>query len=374
MRRWFRKLIRNSFFQVGAGLFIVMIIGGVVIMYLEAGSITEKETPFWWAIVTMTTVGYGDFSPSTPEGRLFAVFIMFAGIALVSLLTASISSIYVAKRIREDKGLEKINISDHIVLCGWNQNAESIIDSLRNLSEKDSLHLVLVNDIHEDIVNHLRNIYKDIDLHFVAGDFTSEEILKRASIEDANTVVVIPNIDDEKIGSPDEKTIFATLTIKSISSTVRVVAYLMQRENLTHIRRANVDEVVLSDDFGAYMLASHVMDPGIPQTTKGLLNASSDERLKRVDIPSQFIGRPFDDLFNYFRSTNGSILVGLFSEEENLGIGEVLSADSSALDAFIERKLNEGGISLQEESKVTTVINPKSNFLIEEGQRAIVIP
>ena len=374
MRRWFRKLIRNSFFQVGAGLFIVMIIGGVVIMYLEAGSITEKETPFWWAIVTMTTVGYGDFSPSTPEGRLFAVFIMFAGIALVSLLTASISSIYVAKRIREDKGLEKINISDHIVLCGWNQNAESIIDSLRNLSEKDSLHLVLVNDIHEDIVNHLRNKYKDIDLHFVAGDFTSEEILKRASIEDANTIVVIPNIDDEKIGSPDEKTIFATLTIKSISSTVRVVAYLMQRENLTHIRRANVDEVVLSDDFGAYMLASHVMDPGIPQTTKGLLNASSDERLKRVDIPSQFIGRPFDDLFNYFRSTNGSILVGLFSEEENLGIGEVLSADSSALDAFIERKLNEGGISLQEESKVTTVINPKSNFLIEEGQRAIVIP
>ena len=342
MRRWFRKLIRNSFFQVGAGLFIVMMIGGFIIMYLETGSITEKETPFWWAIVTMTTVGYGDFSPTTAEGRLFAVFIMFAGIALVSLLTASISSIYVAKRIREDKGLEKVNISDHIVLCGWNKNAESIIDSLRNLSESDSLHLILVNEIHEDIVNHLRNKYKGVDLYFVAGDFTSEEILKRASIEEAHTVIVIPN--------------------------------LMHRENLTHIRRANVDEVVLSDDFGAYMLASHVMDPGIPQTTKGLLNANSEERLRRVDIPSQFVGRPFDDLFDYFRSTNGWILVGLYSEQENLGIGEVLSADSSALDAFIERKLNEGGISLQEESKVTTVINPKSNFLIEEGQRAIVIP
>ncbi len=374
MRRWFRKLIQNSFFQVGAGLFIVMMLGGFIIKYLESGSITEKESPFWWAIVTMTTVGYGDFSPSTPEGRLFAVFIMFAGIALVSLLTASISSIYVAKRIREDKGLEKVNLSDHIVLCGWNENAESIIDSLRNLSEKNSLHIILVNEIHEDIVNHLRNKYKDIDLYFVAGDFTSEEILKRASIEEAHTVIIIPNIDDEKIGSPDEKTIFATLTIKSMSSTVRVVAYLMQRENLTHIRRANVDEVVLSDDFGAYMLASHVMDPGIPQTTKGLLNASSDERLRRVDIPSQFVGRSFDDLFEYFRSTNGWILVGMYSEEENLGIGEVLSADSSALDAFIERKLNEGGISLQEESKVTTVINPKNNFLIEEGQRAIVIP
>ncbi|MBR7801846.1 ion channel, partial [Undibacterium fentianense] len=83
MRRWFRQLIRNSFFQVGAGLFIIMVLGGFIVMYLESGPITEKETPFWWAIVTMTTVGYGDFAPSTPEGRFFAVFIMFAGIALV---------------------------------------------------------------------------------------------------------------------------------------------------------------------------------------------------------------------------------------------------------------------------------------------------
>ena len=374
MSRWFRHLIRNSFFQVGAGLLIVMVLGGLIVIYLETGPITEKETPFWWAIVTMTTVGYGDFYPATPEGRFFAVIIMFAGISLVSLLTATISSIYVAKRIREDKGLEKVDIRDHIILCGWNKNAESIIDSLRNLTDQKTLELVLINEIHEDIVNHLKNKYKDVDLQFVAGDFTSEEILNKASIVNAKTVIIIPNLDDENIGSPDEKTIFATLTIKSLVSSVRVVAYLMQRENLTHIRRANVDEVVLSDDFGAYMLASHVMDPGIPQTTKTLLNASSDARLRRVDIPNQFVGRTFDDLFSYFRSTSAWILIGLFSEEENLGIGEVLSADTSALDAFIERKLNEGGISLLEESKVTTIINPKSSFIIEAGQRAIVIP
>ena len=374
MSRWFRHLIRNSFFQVGAGLLIVMVLGGFIVIYLETGPITEKETPFWWAIVTMTTVGYGDFYPATPEGRFFAVIIMFAGISLVSLLTATISSIYVAKRIREDKGLEKVDIRDHIILCGWNKNAESIIDSLRNLTDQKTLELVLINEIHEDIVNHLKNKYKDVDLQFVAGDFTSEEILNKASIVNAKTVIIIPNLDDENIGSPDEKTIFATLTIKSLVSSIRVVAYLMQRENLTHIRRANVDEVVLSDDFGAYMLASHVMDPGIPQTTKTLLNASSDARLRRVDIPNQFVGRTFDDLFSYFRSTSAWILIGLFSEEENLGIGEVLSADTSALDAFIERKLNEGGISLLEESKVTTIINPKSSFKIEAGQRAIVIP
>ena len=66
--------------------------------------------------------------------------------------------------------------------------------------------------------------------------------------------------------------------------------------------------------------------------------------------------------------------MGLFSEEENLGIGAILSSDSSSLDAFIERKLKEGGISLQEESKINVVINPRQEYLIKENERAIVIP
>jgi len=107
MRRWFRLLIRNSFFQVGLGLFLVMILGGLILRFLEIGEITEGENPFWWAIVTMTTVGYGDFSPETLQGRFFAVLVMFSGISLTAMFTAIVSSIFVAKRIREEKGLEK---------------------------------------------------------------------------------------------------------------------------------------------------------------------------------------------------------------------------------------------------------------------------
>ena len=98
MTLWLRTLFRNSFFQVFAGIIVVMILGGAVVRFLEPGSITQENNPFWWAIVTMTTVGYGDYSPETPAGRFVAVLIMFAGISLVSLLTATISSIFVAKK------------------------------------------------------------------------------------------------------------------------------------------------------------------------------------------------------------------------------------------------------------------------------------
>ena len=374
MRRWFRLLIRNSFFQVSIGIFMVMILGGLILRSLETGAITEGETPFWWAIVTMTTVGYGDYAPSTSEGRIFAVMVMFAGISLTAMFTAVISSIFVAKRIREDKGLEKVNVKNHIILCGWNRNADKIIDSIQYLSEGRRKDLVLINDLDEETIARLKTRYRDIHLHFVAGDYTSEQILQRASLEDADTIIIIPNDVDATIQNPDEKTILATLTIKGLEPNKRLIAYLYSRDNLTHIKRANADEVVISDDFGAYMLASHVVDPGIPQILNRLLDNVSENRFKRVDIPSEFVGQSFNNLFDHFRNKNGSLLIGVYSEEENLGIGEVLSADSSALDAFIERKLKEGGVSLQEESKISTVINPEKNYIIKDGERAIIIP
>ena len=374
MQLWLKTLIRNSFFQVGIGLFITMIFGGIVLQWLETGDISKGDNPFWWAIVTMTTVGYGDFSPETPEGRVFAVFIMFAGITLVSLLTASISSIFVAQKIREGKGLEKLNISDHIVLCGWNSNTGNLMNSIQKLNHEKHLDLVLVNELSEEEVNQIKSRFTKLNILFVSGDYTQEETLLKASVTTSNTVIIIPNNINNEDGLHDEKTIFATLTIKSIDSSIRVVAYLLERENLTHIKRAEADEVVISDDFSLNILASHVVDPGVPQLSNHLVNADSSSRLVRKQIPSNFVGKEYGDLFDYFRGENGSLLVGLYYEDEHLGIGSILSSDSSSLDKFIEQKLKEGGISLQEQSKVHVNVNPKTDYIIKDGEKALLIP
>ena len=375
MQIWLKTLIRNSFFQVGIGLFITMISGGIILQWLETGDISQGNNPFWWAIVTMTTVGYGDFSPETPEGRMFAVFIMFAGITLVSLLTASISSIFVAQKIREGKGLEKLNLSDHFILCGWNSNANKIINSIQLLNHNQrKIDLVLINDLSEEEITQLKTRFSKIKIHFVSGDFAQEETLHRASIVDSDTVIIIPNNLDNDQNSHDEKTIFTTLTIKSIDASIRVVAYLLDRENLTHIKRAEADEVVVSDDFSLNILASHVIDPGVPQLSSQLINTSSDSRFIRKLIPQNFVGKKYGELFNHYRDKNGALLVGLYYEDENLGIGSILSADTSSLDNFIEQKLKEGGISLQEQSKVHVNVNPSADHIIKEGEKALLIP
>ena len=374
MRLWIRTLIRNSFFQVGVGILITMMIGGVVLQWLEPGEISKDNNPFWWAIFSMTTVGYGDFSPETPGGRVFAVLIMFIGISLVSLLTATISSIFVAQKIREGKGLEKLNLTDHLILCGWNPNGERLLKSIQKLSKGEKKDVVLINELNEEEISRLKNRFNTLKIHFISGDFTQEEILEKASINDVDTVIVIPNTTGSEVATYDEKTIFATLTIKSINPVIRVVAVLLDRENLTHIKRANADEVVVGDDFSAHIIASHVTDPGIPQIANKLMDSNSAFRFKRVAIPSDYFGESYDDLFNHFRQKDGSVLIGVYSEDENLGIGAILSSDASALDAFIEKKLKEGGVSLNEESKINVVVNPRNGYTLSKGERAIIIP
>ena len=375
MRLWLKTLISNRFFQVSAGILITMVIGGLVIQVLETGEITEGDTPFWWAIVTMTTVGYGDYSPSSPQGRLFAIIIMFIGISLVSLLTASISSIFVVQNIREGKGLEKLNLKNHIILCGWNPSAIRVLESIydRIIQTKEN-EVVLVNDLDEKEIAQIKNKFPKMTVHFVAGDFTHEEILQKANVLMSNTVVILPNIAAGENEPHDEKTVFATLTIKNLDSSLRVIAYIHDRENLPHIKRANADEVVVVDDMSTHLLASHVIDPGVPQIANQLINSGSSYHFKRKQIPDEFVGKTFDTLFNHFRSKDGSILIGLYAEDENLGIGEILSTDTSALDEFIERKLKEGGVPLHDQSKIHVSVNPKKNYVLQDGEHAIIIP
>ena len=125
-----KQKIRSSLNQttVRALLFILLITiaAATIVTYSETGPETDFKTfwdSVWWVLVTISTVGYGDKVPETPVGRITAVTIMLFGIALLSVITATISSIFVTRKIREEKGLQEIKFKDHILICGWNEQA-----------------------------------------------------------------------------------------------------------------------------------------------------------------------------------------------------------------------------------------------------------
>ena len=65
--------------------------------------------------------------------------------------------------------------------------------------------------------------------------------------------------------------------------------------------------------------------------------------------------------------------MGLYNNEENVGISEILSSDNSVLDKFIEKKIKEAGHSLSEKNKLNVLLNPDKNIIIQKGQGALIL-
>ena len=70
---------------------------------VEGSNIKTFSDGLWWAVTTVTTVGYGDRFPTTPEGRILAVMLMLVGISLVGVITASVASWFVRLSQEESK-------------------------------------------------------------------------------------------------------------------------------------------------------------------------------------------------------------------------------------------------------------------------------
>jgi len=95
----FRDLMQGRGLQYVLLLAVLAVFGAAGLTYLverdQGGTINDYGTALWWAVSTVTTVGYGDAIPVTAEGKGVAVFLMLVGIALFSWLTANIAAFLV---------------------------------------------------------------------------------------------------------------------------------------------------------------------------------------------------------------------------------------------------------------------------------------
>jgi len=377
MLRWIRRLRSEGVLDLLVILWLILFIGAISVYILDYtnphSQFSNPFDAFYWAWVTMTTVGYGDLTPQSPGARIMASVMMFASMALISFFTATISSIFVARKIKEGKGLVKIADRDHYVICGWNDLADELLEALLDQLQDDSTAVVLVNELSEEEVDRWRTQFKYGNLGFVRGDFTQDEVLEKANVSRARAVLVIPNLIKVSEEEADEKTTLAVYSIKALAPKVKVYAYLVHHENRPTLKRANADGIIIADEFGPFLGAAQLHTPGIPAFLAAMLD-SNHAHLLTQPVPDHMIGKTFGELFQWVYGENRKTLLGLYSENQSAGLGDFLSADSGDyLDQFIAAKLKAAGRSMQEEQKIKVRISPDPETVLAGDEQMILL-
>jgi voltage-gated potassium channel len=328
----------------------------------------------WWAIVTMGTVGYGDKYPISAGGRIVGMMLIFSGVGLMSLFTATIASMFVEKKIKEGKGLETVKEKDHIIICGWNEHTQEVIHGLTKFGSIKDMPIVLINELSVDDTDSLKLKYSKHNLKFLRGNYVHEDVLLRANISKAKFALIMADTSgDHPRDRIDERTTLAVLAIKSIAPQIKTIAELLENENKSHLKRGNVDEIIIRGEHVASLLASAINSPGLPKVFSNMLSLEDTNKLWRADIPRLFVGKTFKELSNFYRERQG-ILIGLLKEKKTMKLEDLLTDSTSAIDNFIREKLKSAKKDFYyEKEDETIVINPPDEYIVTNDDFAIVL-
>lgn len=118
---------------------LVVVLGGVMMRVFDHKEYASIWLGMWWVLQTVTTVGYGDLTPSAPIGKILTSIVMLWGIAFLAIITAAITSVFVARAQQERAaGVESAAVGAQRAVEDRLDRIDGQLQQLRELIEKTS--------------------------------------------------------------------------------------------------------------------------------------------------------------------------------------------------------------------------------------------
>ena len=219
-----------------SALALVIIYGVLGSLYLsDIGGfdppINNTTDAIYFTIDTIGTVGSTGFRPVTPTAKWFQIGLMAMGITAFLGAAGVLVGPYIERRVKGVMGvlqrMQETNLKDHVVVCGRSDETDLLIDYLRETGQP---YLVISRD--REYLDSLR----EKGVVVVLGDPASEEVLLRAGIEEARSLVAIHRDDAQNA--------FTTVTARGLRPDLFIIAMARSRENVPKLRKMGANNVV----------------------------------------------------------------------------------------------------------------------------------
>lgn len=279
LTRLFKRLYRargSEFTKVVVMTLVLIAYSSTGFMFFELEQKPDLlwSDAIWWSVVTMTTVGYGDFFPTSGGGRYLIGFpTMVFGISILGYLLSTVATFFIEARSKELKGMGELDLEDHVLIIHF-QNLDRQLGLLKELRAdplvKDA-PIVLIDDHLEE----LPMILRDEKVSYVRGNPTKESTLSRANFRSATRAVVLARDPNDPMS--DNHNLAVALTLEQLHPEIISVAECVDPEQVELMYKAGCDSVVCLAELSSGLLVNEMLDPGLSSVVRRMTSNLSGQ-------------------------------------------------------------------------------------------------
>lgn len=279
---------------------LVFFIFGISIHLLEPNTFPTIFDGIWWAIITASTVGYGDYVPQSFFGRFTAVILILLGVGFVSSYFITLATTAVTRQDALVEGKIAFKGRNHIIIIGWNERSRELISKLTLL--KLPQNIVLIDETLES--NPVQSRY----VHFIQGRAHLDETIMRSNIEQAEKVLITADRGNDELQA-DMNSILTLLTIKGLCIHVKCIIEILTAEQVSNAERAGADEVIRSNKLTSVFMINSLHSNG-DGLLSDFIQHFQESRLKVISADELFHDRTYHEIYQEFFE-HEKLLIGI---------------------------------------------------------------
>ncbi|WP_375335777.1 MULTISPECIES: potassium channel family protein [unclassified Bacillus (in: firmicutes)] len=311
-------------FRLVTFIIILITVFGFLIYKLEPKYFSTWFDGIWWAIVTTFTIGYGDYVPHTPVGKLVGMLLILIGTGFCSYYMVLFATEMISKQYMKIKGEEAASCHGHMIIVGWNERAKHVVSQMHIL--QPNLDIVLIDETLSLLPRPFHH------LTFIKGCPHHDQTLLKANIKTAHTILI--TADKEKNESlADTQSILNILTAKGLNPTIHCIAELLTSDQIQNATRAGATEIIEGNKLTSYVFTASLLFPSISGVLFTLYNEISESKLQLMAAPSSYIGKTFEVCSSLLLKQD-TLLLGI-QRDEQYHINPVHSFITIESDVFI---------------------------------------